>query len=150
MSSSLALPLPPPSMVSSLSWLAYYASTDGRIRLHCWLTCLLPTGFFASTAVQLHHHWLVSLSLPLPTSSSTLMSDIIFMFVISSPCRLRQLPSMDNCDYNRRISYMLRGSSVQAWGLYLQFGLIPDTCDINSWPWVNFLCSTTEPLIIPP
>ena len=33
-----------------------------RLHIHCWLTWLLPTGFFASTAVQLHHFRLVSLS----------------------------------------------------------------------------------------
>jgi hypothetical protein len=85
-------------------------------------------------AMWLHHLWLVSLSLPPPKSSSALMGDIIFMLVILSPCRLRQLPSMDNCDYNRRISYMQRGSSTQMRGLYIQFGLVPETFNMDSWP----------------
>ncbi len=121
-------------LIISPPWLHNSVVVAGCFRLHCWLACLLPTGFFAFMAMWLHHLWLVSLSLPPPKSSSALMGDIIFMLVILSPCRLRQLPSMDNCDYNRRISYMQRGSSTQMRGLYIQFGLVPETFNMDSWP----------------
>ncbi len=105
-------------LIILLPWLHNFVTVAGRLCLHCWLTCLLPTGFFVSMAMRFHHLWLVSLSLPPPTSSSALMGDIIFMLVISSPCQLRQLLSMDKCDYNRRISYMLRGLSTQTQGSF--------------------------------
>ena len=117
-------------LIISLPWLHNFIA--GRLHLHWWLTWLPPTGFFASTAVQLHHFWLVSLSsLPL-IFLPPLLGNIISILVVLSLCQLRQLPSMDNCDYDRRTSYVLRGSSTQAWGLYLQFGLVPDTFHMDS------------------
>jgi hypothetical protein len=56
---------------------------------------------------------------------------------------------MYNFDYDRTTSYMLRGSSTQARELYLQFGLVPDTFNMDSWSWVDLLCSTIGPIIIP-
>ncbi len=135
-------------LIISLPWLHNFVAIVGRLRLYCWLTCLLPTSFFASTTARLHYHRLVSLFLPPPTSSSSLMGDIIFMLVISPLCRLHQLPSMDNCNYNKSTSYMLRGSSTQMWGSYLQFGLISNTCNMNLWSWIDFLCSKIGPIII--
>jgi hypothetical protein len=99
-------------LIISLPWLHNSVAVAERLHLHCWLTYLLQTSFFASMAMRLHHLWLVSLSLPLQTSSSALMGDIIFIVVISSSCRLRQLLPMDNCYYSKRICYMLRSSST--------------------------------------
>ncbi len=134
-------------LIISLPWL--HNSVVGRFHLQCWLTWLLPTGFFASTAVQLHHFWLVSLSSLPPIFLPPLVGNIIFILVVLSLCQLHQLPSMDNCDYYRRTSYMLKGLLAQTQVAYLQFGLVPDTCNMNSWSWVNFLCSTTGLFIIP-
>ena len=89
---------------------------------------------------HLYYHW----HLPL-----LLMSNFVFMLVISSPCRLRQLLPIDNFDYDRRTSYMLRGLLVQTQVSYLQFRHVPDTCNMNSWSWVYFICSKTGLFIIP-
>ena len=69
--------------------------------------------------------------------------------VSSLPCRLHQLSPMDNFNYSKRISYMLRGLLAQTQVSYLQFGLVPDTCNMNSWSWVYFICSKTGLFIIP-
>ncbi len=50
-------------LIISLPWLHNSVAVTGCLRLHCWLTCLSPTGFFASMAMQLHYIWMVSLSL---------------------------------------------------------------------------------------
>ncbi len=116
-------------LIISLPWLHNFIA--GRLHIHCWLTWLLPTGFFASTAMQLHHFWLVSLSSLLPIFLPPLVGNIISILVVLSLCQLRQLPSMDNCDYDRRTSYILRGLLPQTQVSYLQFGLVPDTCNMN-------------------
>ena len=103
------------------SRLDYYAiAIAERLHLHYWLTWLMPAGFFTSTAVQLHHLWLVSQSLPPPISSSPLVGDVIFMLVIFLSCRLHQLLPIDNFDYSRMENYMLRGLRALAQGSYLQ------------------------------
>nr|ABF96858.1 hypothetical protein LOC_Os03g32664 [Oryza sativa Japonica Group] len=66
-------------------------------------------------------------------SSSSLMGDVIPMLVISFPCRLHMLSSMDNFDYDKMTSYILRGLPAQTQVSYLQFGLVLDTCNMNSW-----------------
>jgi hypothetical protein len=43
---------PPPPMVSSLSRLAYYAFTDGRLRLLHRLSHLLLTDYFTAMVAQ--------------------------------------------------------------------------------------------------
>lgn len=134
-------------LIISLLWLHNFIS--GRLHIHCCLTWLLPIGFFASTAMQLHHFWLVSLSSLLPIFLLSLVGNITSILVVLSLCQLCQLPSMDNGDYDRRTSYMLRGSWTQAWVLYLQFGLALDTCNMNSWSWVYFIYSKTGLFIIP-
>ena len=100
------------------SLLADLTVADWFLRLHGYATSLPLIG-----VTVFYYHW----HLPL-----LLMSNFVFMLVISSPCRLRQLLPIDNFDYDRRTSYMLRGSSTQAWGLYLQFGLVPDTFHMDS------------------
>jgi hypothetical protein len=55
---------PPPPMVSSLSRLAYYASTDGHLRLLHRAPRLLSTDYFAAIAAQLYRRcWAPSSSL---------------------------------------------------------------------------------------
>ena len=98
-------------LIISLPWLHNFITR--RLHIHCWLTWRLLTGFFASTAMQLYHFWFVSLSSLLPIFLPPLVGNIIFILVVLSLCQLRQLPSMDNCDYDRRTSYMLRGLLAQ-------------------------------------
>ena len=93
--------------------------------------------------MQLHHFWLVSLSSLPPIFLPPLVGNILSILVVLSLCQLRQLPSMNNCDY------VLRGLLAQTQVSYLQFGLVPDTCNMNSWSWVYFLCSKTGLFIIP-
>nr|BAC83978.1 hypothetical protein [Oryza sativa Japonica Group] len=51
-------------MVSSLSWLAYYAFTDGRLRLLHQLSRLSPTDYFVTMATKLCRYcWVPSSSL---------------------------------------------------------------------------------------
>jgi hypothetical protein len=72
-----------------------------------------------------------------------LLGNIISVLVVLSLCQLRQLPSMNNCDY------VLRGLLAQTQVSYLQFGLALDTCNMDSWSWVYFLCLKTGLFIIP-
>ena len=59
---------PPPPMMSSLSRLAYYASTDGRLRFLHWVPHLLSIDYFTAMAAQLcRRYW---------ASSSSLLADL--------------------------------------------------------------------------
>ena len=170
---------PPPPMMSLLSRLAYYASIDGRHHPLHRAPRLLSTDYFAAMAIQLCHRcWAPSSSLLADVSaadwflrlhvyatSSPSMGVIVFtttnIFVTSDGRyhpHVRHLAFMSTASaiangqfwlWQKDKLYMLRGLSTQTQGSYLQFGLVLNTCNMNSWLWVGFSCSTTGLLIIP-
>ncbi|MCU5933460.1 hypothetical protein H3U10_19835 [Clostridioides difficile] len=90
---------------------------DWFLRLHGYATSVLligitiftTTNIFATSVGQ--YYLYIGRLVSMPTASTAINGQLY---------------------YNRRTSYMLRGLLAQIQVLYLQFGLAPDTCNMNS------------------